>query len=146
MRKSLADKIEQYIKVLIEKSGAGQIEIQRSELAETFSCVPSQVTYVISTRFTQEEGYLTESRRGGNGFVRITRTQWSNKVDNSINRSQINAYLDDLLKRRLIGDQEYTMLVYMVESASQGLAAEQQNQLFRVIINALGKYTGSLNI
>lgn len=146
MRKSLADKIEQYIKVLIEKSGAGQIEIQRSELAETFSCVPSQVTYVISTRFTQEEGYLTESRRGGNGFVRITRTQWSNKVDNSINRSQIKAYLDDLLKRRLIGNQEYTMLVFMVESASQGLAAEQQNQLFRVIINALGKYTGSLNI
>ncbi|MEN6390308.1 MAG: CtsR family transcriptional regulator [Syntrophomonas sp.] len=144
MRKSLADKIEQYIKVLIEKSGAGQIEIQRSELAETFSCVPSQVTYVISTRFTQDEGYVTESRRGGNGFVRITRTQWINKVDNSINRNQIKAYLDDLLKRQLIGNQEYTMLIYMVESATQGLAAEQQNQLFQVIINALGKYTGIL--
>ncbi|MEQ8176353.1 MAG: CtsR family transcriptional regulator [Syntrophomonadaceae bacterium] len=144
MRRSLADKIEQYIKVLIEKSGAGQIEIQRSELAETFSCVPSQVTYVISTRFTQEEGYVTESRRGGNGFVRITRTQWINKVDNSINRNQIKAYLDDLLKRQLIGNQEYTMLVYVVESAAQGLAAEQQNQLFQVIINALGKYTSSL--
>ena len=143
MRKSLADKIEQYIKVLIEKSGAGQIEIQRSELAETFSCVPSQVTYVISTRFTQEEGYVTESRRGGNGFVRITRTQWINKVDNSINRNQIKAYLDDLLKRQLIGNQEYTMLVYMVDSATQGLAADQQNQLFQVIINALSKYTTS---
>lgn len=142
MRKSLADKIEQYIKVLIEKSGSGQIEIQRSELAETFSCVPSQVTYVISTRFTQNEGYFTESRRGGNGFVRITRTQWTNKIDNTLNRNQIKAYLDDLLKRQLIGPQEYNMLVYMVESAAQGLAADQQNQLFRVIINALGKYTG----
>jgi transcriptional regulator CtsR len=144
MRRSLADKIEQYIKVLIEKSGAGQIEIQRSELAETFSCVPSQVTYVISTRFTQEEGYLTESRRGGNGFVRITRTQWSDKINNSLNRNQIKNYLDDLLKRQLIGNQEYNMLVYMVESASQGLAAEQQNHLFQVIISALGKYTSSL--
>ena len=143
MRKSLADKIEQYIKVLIEKSGVGQIEIQRSELAETFSCVPSQVTYVISTRFTRKEGYLTESRRGGNGFVRITRTQWLDNSDSALNRNQIEAYLDDLLKRQLIENREYNMLVCMVESASQGLAAEQQNQLFQVIINALGKYTNS---
>lgn len=144
MKKSLADKIEQYLKVLIEKSGEGQIEIQRSELAETFSCVPSQVTYVISTRFTQDEGYFTESRRGGNGYVRITRTHWINKSDNSLNCNQIKAYLDDLLKRQLIGSQEYNMMIYLVDSACQGLALEQQNQLFQVIINALGKYTSSL--
>lgn len=72
MKKSMADKIEEYIKVLIGRSENRQIEIQRSELAETFSCVPSQVTYVLSTRFTVEDGYFTESRRGGSGYVRIS--------------------------------------------------------------------------
>lgn len=143
MKKSLADKIEQYIKVLIEKSGEGHIEIQRSELAETFSCVPSQVTYVIGTRFTQAHGYFTESRRGGNGYVRITRTQWINKFDSSLNRNEIKTYLKDLLQRELIGSQEYNMLVYLIDSACQGLSTEQQNQLFQIIMNALGKYTTS---
>ena len=65
MKKSLADRIEQYIKVLIDHSESNQIEIQRAELAETFNCVPSQVTYVLATRFTEREGYVTISRRGG---------------------------------------------------------------------------------
>lgn len=71
MRRSLTDQIEQYIKALIARSQDGQIEIQRIELAETFACVPSQITYVISTRFTLEQGYYSESRRGGNGYVKI---------------------------------------------------------------------------
>ena len=72
MRKSLTDRIEEYIKVLINRSDQQQIEIQRAELAETFSCVPSQVTYVLATRFTVKHGYITESKRGGKGFVQIT--------------------------------------------------------------------------
>ena len=71
MRRSLTDQIEQYIKALIARSQDGQIEIQRIELAETFACVPSQITYVISTRFTLEQGYYSESRRGDNGYVKI---------------------------------------------------------------------------
>ena len=71
MTRSLTDRIEQYIKTLIERSETKQIEIQRMELAETFSCVPSQVTYVVATRFGPESGYLAESRRGGSGYMRI---------------------------------------------------------------------------
>jgi len=71
MARSLTDRIEQYLKTLIERSEDKQIEIQRMELAETFSCVPSQVTYVVATRFGPESGYLTESRRGGSGYMRI---------------------------------------------------------------------------
>ena len=51
----------------------GCAEIQRSELANRFKCVPSQINYVISTRFSPEHGYIVESRRGGGGFIRITR-------------------------------------------------------------------------
>jgi transcriptional regulator CtsR len=53
----------------------GRAELQRSDLAERFGCVPSQINYVISTRFSPEHGYIVESRRGGGGFIRITRVK-----------------------------------------------------------------------
>jgi transcriptional regulator CtsR len=49
----------------------GTAELQRAELAQRFNCVPSQINYVISTRFSPEHGYIVESRRGGNGYIRI---------------------------------------------------------------------------
>lgn len=53
----------------------GIAELQRSMLADRFGCVPSQINYVISTRFSPEHGYLVESRRGGGGYIRITRVR-----------------------------------------------------------------------
>lgn len=53
----------------------GTTEIQRNELAQTLGCVPSQINYVISSRFTPEQGYIVESRRGGGGYIKITRVQ-----------------------------------------------------------------------
>lgn len=58
----------------------GFAELQRSALAEMFSCVPSQINYVISTRFSPERGYMVESRRGGGGYIRITRVQQTPKA------------------------------------------------------------------
>ena len=69
-----SDLIANFILDVIENAG-GMVELQRSNLAEKFSCVPSQINYVISTRFSPEHGYIVESRRGGNGFIRITRVQ-----------------------------------------------------------------------
>lgn len=57
------------------------IEIKRSEIAERFQCVPSQINYVISTRFTVEKGYLVESKRGGGGFIRIIKIKAHNKAE-----------------------------------------------------------------
>ena len=53
----------------------GVLELQRSDLAQRFNCVPSQINYVMSTRFSPERGYIVESRRGGNGYIRITRVR-----------------------------------------------------------------------
>ncbi|GAW91148.1 CtsR family transcriptional regulator [Calderihabitans maritimus] len=69
--RSLADRIEQYLKQLLARSPKGEVEIRRNDLAQRFACVPSQINYVLSTRFTVEQGYLVESRRGGGGFLRI---------------------------------------------------------------------------
>lgn len=68
----ISDLVEAMIKQLIEQND-GVIEITRSELADRVNCVPSQINYVLSTRFTNGQGYLVESRRGGGGWIRIRR-------------------------------------------------------------------------
>lgn len=68
----LSDIIESFLKGLIIEE-EGTVEIQRNELANRFNCVPSQINYVISTRFTAEKGYYVESRRGGGGYISIKR-------------------------------------------------------------------------
>ena len=68
----LSDSIEQFIKELLNEEAA-EVELKRNELAEYFGCAPSQINYVLATRFSPDHGYLTESRRGGGGYIRIVR-------------------------------------------------------------------------
>lgn len=74
----ISDMIACFISEVLEEEG-GFAEMQRAELAQRFNCVPSQINYVISTRFSPEHGYIVESRRGGSGYIRITRVQTSEK-------------------------------------------------------------------
>ncbi len=69
----MSDKIEAFILELMKQEQDEWLKIQRNELAQIFGCVPSQINYVISTRFNPEKGYMVESRRGGGGCVRIRR-------------------------------------------------------------------------
>ncbi len=68
----LSDMIEEFIKDLWEKD-RDEVELKRNELAEYFRCAPSQINYVLSTRFTLDHGYAIESQRGGGGYIRIVR-------------------------------------------------------------------------
>lgn len=70
---TLSDSIEKYLKGRLSRAVEGVIEIRRSEVAEQFDCVPSQINYVLETRFTPQRGYYVESRRGGGGYIRIMR-------------------------------------------------------------------------
>lgn len=70
----ISDLIASFIRESLEDAD-GVLELQRSDLAERFHCVPSQINYVMSTRFSPENGYIVESRRGGGGYIRITRVQ-----------------------------------------------------------------------
>jgi transcriptional regulator CtsR len=71
----ITDLIASFLQEGLEATEDGVLEIQRSDLAQRFNCVPSQINYVMSTRFSPERGYIVESRRGGNGYIRITRVQ-----------------------------------------------------------------------
>ncbi|MDE5415727.1 MAG: CtsR family transcriptional regulator [Bacillaceae bacterium] len=79
--RNISDIIEQYLKSILTNSDGELIEIKRSELAKQFQCVPSQINYVISTRFTIERGYIVESKRGGGGYIRIIKVKAHNKAD-----------------------------------------------------------------
>jgi transcriptional regulator of stress and heat shock response len=78
---NISDIIEKYLQQILAASDNGMVEIKRSELADEFQCVPSQINYVISTRFTMEKGYLVESKRGGGGFIRIRRVLLHSKQE-----------------------------------------------------------------
>lgn len=84
----------------------GSLELQRNELAQRFNVVPSQINYVISSRFTPERGYLIESRRGGGGYVRIRRVRGDKRthvmhVVNAVGKS-INAFNADLFLKNML--------------------------------------------
>ncbi|MEY9977126.1 CtsR family transcriptional regulator [Lysinibacillus sp. RC79] len=102
--RNISDIIEGYLKQVLELGGEGHIEIKRSEIADKFQCVPSQINYVINTRFTAERGYLVESKRGGGGYIRILRVRANSQID----------LIDDVL-RQIDGGASQTMaedLVY----------------------------------
>lgn len=73
--RNISDIIESYLKKVLEMSEREIVEIKRSEIADKFQCVPSQINYVINTRFTIEKGYAVESKRGGGGYIRIMKVQ-----------------------------------------------------------------------
>ena len=106
----MSDLVAQYIMEMMEASD-GIAEIQRNELAGSLGCVPSQINYVITSRFTPEQGYIVESRRGGGGFIRISRVKMDrgtalmhiiNSVGNSLDKATAEAMINNMLQRQMI--------------------------------------------
>ena len=115
----ISDIIEDFIKDLFEEDQSDFIEIQRNELAEHFNCVPSQINYVISTRFKPSQGYYVESKRGGGGNIKIKRINNTksdyimhiiNNVENSITSSEIDILLSDFLTYNIITPDQAKLL------------------------------------
>ena len=116
----LSDSIETFIKALLAEDEQS-VELKRNELAEYFGCAPSQINYVLATRFSVDHGYIIESRRGGGGFVRIVRIQQTveggnllqsllKRVGNSIDEDSACAIILHLLDRKLITPNEATLM------------------------------------
>jgi len=101
-------------------SDEGYIEIQRNEFAESVGCVPSQINYVISSRFTPEQGYIVESRRGGGGYIRITRAKFDkgamlmhlvNSIGDSIDERTCRANIYNLSYQNIIDEKTSKLLI-----------------------------------
>lgn len=118
---SMSEIIEEYLKNLLEQTRSGVIEIQRNELAQSFACVPSQINYVLGTRFTPMQGYLVETRRGGGGYIRIVRLRINSKenikslledtIGDSLNKKQLEGILELLVREEILNKREAVILL-----------------------------------
>lgn len=111
--RNISDIIEEYLKKALNISGEDIVEIKRSEIAERFQCVPSQINYVINTRFTIEKGYIVESKRGGGGYIRIIKVQPEDEaqlVDEMLSyvRSRVTQQTAEALILRLLEEEVIT--------------------------------------
>ena len=102
----MSDLIARFIRDALEETG-GEAELQRGQIAAQFGCVPSQINYVISTRFSPEHGYMVESRRGGGGYIRITRVEAApervlmhavNAIGPAIGLNDVRVFLTNLIE------------------------------------------------
>ena len=103
----ISDLIASFLQDSLDTAENGVLEVQRSDLAQRFNCVASQINYVMSTRFSPERGYIVESRRGGNGYIRITRVRVDretllmhviNSLGGSVDLSSARAILSNLVQ------------------------------------------------
>jgi len=124
----LSDMIEAFIKGLLNQNIDNVIFIQRNELADQFRCAPSQINYVLTTRFTYERGYIIESKRGGGGHIVIKQLEYdsSNKREKLINQSigdtityhNATALLNHLLESGVIIERECEIMKIAINDRS----------------------------
>ena len=114
----ISDIIEEFIKEMLEESN-DSIEIKRNELAEHFNCVPSQINYVISTRFKPSQGYYVESKRGGGGNIKIKKVNNNksdyimhiiNNIGKELTSSEVDILLSDFLTYDIVSKTEAKLL------------------------------------
>ena len=132
----ISDYVAEYIQNLMDEAD-GIAEIQRNELAGLLGCVPSQINYVITSRFTPEHGYIVESRRGGGGYIRITRRQLSksdfimhiiNSVGNTLDDGSSKAMISNMAQNGIVTENEARLLLAAVsEKSLVGIPKEFRN-------------------
>ncbi len=129
----MSDIIEEFIKELFDEEDS--IEIQRNELAEQFKCVPSQINYVIATRFKPSQGYYVESRRGGGGHITIKKVNNTksdyimhiiNNIGSEITSNEVDILISDFLTYEIIEAKEAKLL--KVATSDNVLQLNQQEK------------------
>lgn len=131
----LSDIIEDFLKELIDENSDSELQIQRNELANKFSCAPSQINYVLTTRFTTDKGYYIESRRGGGGYIIIKRADYklqdslvdmiNEKIGDSITYDGGILIIDGLYQRDFITEREMRLMKSVVNDRSLGNIADK---------------------
>ena len=121
----LSDSIESFIKTLITQEEP-EVELKRNELAEYFGCAPSQINYVLATRFSPDHGYIIESRRGGGGYIRIVRVVQTG--------AQRLMYLTNERIGDAISEPEAVRLIHQL--TEQGLISAAEGEIMRAAVSA----------
>lgn len=144
---NISDIIEDYIKARLNQSTGGIVILRRNELAEKFRCVPSQINYVLSTRFSFNSGYIIETRRGGGGFIRVIRVPLEasedlldivyDKVRDRVSSSEAINLIRYLHEEDLISKREAQMMQNVVEVVEEGSYNQESGIRRAVVLKAM---------
>ena len=147
---NIADMIESYILRQLATRQDGQVELRRTDIADEISCAPSQISYVLSTRFTQDKGFVVESRRGLGGFIRIAQVplrdlvyqDMLSKIDEETDMETMQSMVRYLVQHGMVETREAALLMQMVTGLfhSETLAAKERVQMLKTMILTLEKF------
>ena len=150
MMSNIADMIESYILRQLATRQDGQVELRRTDIADEISCAPSQISYVLSTRFTQDKGFVVESRRGLGGFIRIVQVplrdlvyqDMLSKIDEETDMETMQSMVRYLVQHGMVETREAALLMQMVTGLfhSETLAAKERVQTLKTMILTLEKF------
>ncbi|MBD5639873.1 CtsR family transcriptional regulator [Clostridium botulinum] len=135
----LSDIIEDFIKEMFQENNESELQIKRNELANYFSCAPSQINYVLTTRFTEDKGYYIESKRGGGGCIIIRRIEFTNnknlkelivdRIGNSITYDNAINIIDGLVEMAVITEREAIIMKIAINDRVFGNINISKNML-----------------
>jgi len=144
---SISDIIEQYLKKIVHSNEEKVAEIKRSELADLFQCVPSQINYVINTRFTIEKGYIIESKRGGGGYIRISRIEHREEIDlindiitminPKVSQQGARDVMERLYEKKVITLRELKLILSTIDRNVLAVSLPERDQLRARILTAI---------
>lgn len=150
MMSNIADMIESYILRQLATRQDGQVELRRTDIADEISCAPSQISYVLSTRFTQDKGFVVESRRGLGGFIRIVQVplrdlvyqDMLSKIDEETDMETMQSMVRYLVQHGMVETREAALLMQMMTGLfhSETLAAKERVQMLKTMILTLEKF------
>lgn len=135
----MSNLIERFIKEMIEKTEDGIIEIGRNDLANQFGCAPSQINYVLTTRFTPYKGYYIESKRGGGGYIKIMKVGIHehkhmedlilNTIGNAITKNKAFHIIEGLIEEEIITPREGAIMKASIENTALQKVTSGRNHL-----------------
>ena len=150
MMSNIADMIESYILRQLATRQDGQVELRRTDIADEISCAPSQISYVLSTRFTQDKGFVVESRRGLGGFIRIVQVplrdlvyqDMLSKIDEETDMETMQSMVRYLVQHGMVETREAALLMQMVTGLfhSETLAAKERVQMLKTMMLTLENF------
>lgn len=148
---NIADLIEAYILRQLAAQQDGKVELRRTDIADEISCAPSQISYVLSTRFTQDKGFVVESRRGLGGFIRIVQVPVKNmvyqdmldKIDKETELPMVQSMVRYLLKHQMITSREAALMMQVAVSVFQspGCTVEERVHLLKSLLLTLENFS-----
>jgi transcriptional regulator CtsR len=144
---TLADEIEKYIKKMLDRSMEGFLEVKRNDLAAMFLCVPSQINYVLETRFTNEQGYHVESRRGEGGYLRIIKlgvkpgddllTLVNSTIGKMISQQSGEGLINRLEEENFLTKREGVLIRGIIDKNALGIGQPEQDLLRARILRSV---------